>query len=227
MKLTHITILGIAAIMLAWALNGMLKKPAGLDAVAVTLGTPSATPIEASATPIEASGIAILDAAGAAIASIEPGSPTRIAFAQGGKAFQSSVKENGKRKYKLADGSTAFQIKEKDQGFKLRDAGDKLLWKVKLGDSGKIKVSDNEESDRPIVLKTHSRSVSVEDDGKKLGEVRFDRAAGETRVTDADGALKYVIKSAKTSPGFGLLLSARVPKEAAAVLVAELLIRGR
>lgn len=178
----------------------------------------------AGATPIT-----VVDPKGAQIAYIDCGDPIEVRFGGAGspKVLQGKIHESGKRKYKKPDGSLAYKVKFDNDGFKLRNENEKMLWKVKDGTPGKIKVSDNEEGLRPIVIKHHDNSISVEDDGVPLGKIRYDEKTGVTKITTHAGKVVYEIKTGKPTAAFGLLLVNRIPVGEATVLEAELLIRGR
>ena len=57
-----------------------------------------------------------------------------------------------KKKYFDKNNTVVYEIKYKSDGFKLRTASSKLLWKIKLYDN-KIKLSDNEENENPYEIK--------------------------------------------------------------------------
>lgn len=122
----------------------------------------------------------------------------------------------------------AFQVDPEPKGFKLEDSTGKLLWKVKFEPGkNKIKVSDNEQNDRPVVLTTDDGRVQVKDQDAKLGEVALRQGSSGSVVTDAADKPVVVVPNRVPSAAFGLFLVRRIPPEQRAVIQAELLARGR
>lgn len=132
----------------------------------------------------------------------------------------------GARTYQLASGSV--DVKPSDSGFKLRRSDGALLWKVKL-DEDKIKVSDNEENRGAWVLKTkYADKVKVLDPREtEIGEVKFYDDRGKAKVKDARDVELFESDTPRHSAALGVLLMSAVPREHQAVIVAELLGRGK
>ncbi len=134
-----------------------------------------------------------------------------------------------KRRYRRASTGAAFvEVKTSDNGFKVRTPDSRLLWKVKLDDD-KIKVSDNEENRNPWVLKTKydDKAKVLDPAEKEIGEVRFYKDSGKVKVKDAAGTERFTSATTKASASFGVLLMSGVPEEYRAIIMAEILARGR
>jgi hypothetical protein len=145
------------------------------------------------------------------------------------RALRGEPRESGKRKYTLDGGEALLEVKPGDEGdFKLRGPDGSLRWKVKIDDQ-KIRVSDNEQNDRPFELKKREGDrVKVFGPGDvELGNVRVDSAGGRTVVEDASGKELYVVDTSTPSGAWGVLLLDRVPDVQRQVLIAEILARGR
>ena len=118
-------------------------------------------------------------------------------------------------------------MKPGDDSFKLRTAQGQLLWKLKTSGQGKTLIADNEAASNPVQLRIEATRVSVEDQGRKLGEVVFDAGASEAQVSDAAGKLLFRVRANKLSAAFGLLLIQRIPPAERVILQAEMLAAGR
>jgi hypothetical protein len=136
------------------------------------------------------------------------------------------TEKGGARTYPFASG--AVEVKPGDSGFKLRRAGGALLWKVKLDDD-KIKVSNNEENRDPWVLKTkYDDKVKILDPHEaEIGEVKFYDDRGVAKVKNAGGAELFESATKRHTAALGVLMMKDVPREQQAVIVAELLARGK
>lgn len=150
-----------------------------------------------------------------------------IAFTENGTARElfGELRDNGKRKYTFGDGQFLYEVKAGDDGFKLRNPDGSLRWKVKLY-ADKVKVSDNEQNERPFELKSRADRVKVVGPGEKdLGDVRF--AAGKIEVKGTDGRVVSTQPAAKLSAAYGVMLLETIPFRERCILVAELLSRDR
>lgn len=133
-------------------------------------------------------------------------------------------KDSGKVKYANDAGKTIYEIKPSDDGFKLRTAEGKLLWKVKFYDA-KVKVSDNEENLNPWQLKSNGVDrIKVEHADRKVGSVKFYADTRKVKLKDADGQELYQINDATLSFAFGAGFI-EMPKDQQGVLMLELLKR--
>lgn len=83
------------------------------------------------------------------------------------EVYTSKKTKADKKKYYDANDNVVYEIKYKPDGFKLRTATSKLLWKIKLYDD-KIKISDNEENLNPYEIKiiNGEEAKLVKDDAK-------------------------------------------------------------
>jgi hypothetical protein len=153
-----------------------------------------------------------------------------IAFAENGEMAElfGERRDDGKRKYTIGDGPVLYEIKpDKDSdGFKLRGADGKLRWKVKIAPD-KIKISDNENNDRPFELKAKegNRMKVVAPVDREIGNVRY--VQNQIEVENAEGRVIYGTRSPKFAGAYGALLCTTIPLRERYILVAELLSRGR
>ena len=148
-----------------------------------------------------------------------------IVFA--GQTIRGEIRDSGKRKYSVGGSAVAWEVKPSDEGgFKLRTADGRLRWKVKVTPE-KIKISDNEENRNPYELKVREGGrVKVVGPGEKeLGNVRF--ASSKIVVENAAGEKQFEIPATSASGAYGVLLLDAIPPQERAILVAEILARGR
>ena len=149
-----------------------------------------------------------------------------VDIALGSETLSGEEKDSGKRKYSVG-GNVAYEIKPNEEGgFKLRTPDGKLRWKVKVS-ADKIKISDNEENKNPFELKVKEagRFKVVAPGDKELGNVRF--ANGKIEVENAAGQKQFEIAASAPSSAYGVLLLDAIPQQERAILIAELLSRGR
>jgi len=194
------------------------------DETSETAPAPAAVRAE---TPLAADSAEVRNPSGAVLATLKTGSVLEAVLgpADRSRTLRGTLRENGKREYAQVGGASLGEVKPGDEGFKLKTPDSRLLWKVKLKD-GKIKISDNEENARPVVVKVREGFLEVENDGVAAGTVRYDAAAGVARVLDATGAEVGSVKARGLSAGWALLLVARMPEAERCVLQLELLSRG-
>ena len=145
------------------------------------------------------------------------------------RELRGEPRESGKRKYSIGGGAVTYEVKpdSDSDGFKLRTADGKLRWKVKVTPE-KIKISDNEQNDRPFELKAREgdRVKVFAPVDREVGNVRFDRAASKTEVEDAAGTTLFRVDKTTKSGAYGVLLF-DIPQTERAILLAEILSRGR
>ncbi len=154
-------------------------------------------------------------------------SGSNVDITYGGAKLHGATRDTGKRKYTVNGGAVAYEVKPNDEGgFKLRTADGKLLWKVKITPE-KIKISDNEENNNPFELKVKDggRTKVVAPGDKELGNVRYDGTNIE--VENAAGQKQFTIPATASSGAYGVLLLDAIPAEQRAILIAEILSRGR
>ena len=117
-----------------------------------------------------------------------------------------------------------YEVKPDDdsEGFKLRLFDGALRWKVKVT-TEKIKISDNEQNDKPFELKPKDggRTKVVAPGDVELGNVRG------ANVENAASKTLFTIDGDSASGAFGVLLMERIPLEEQLMLIAELRSRGR
>lgn len=152
-----------------------------------------------------------------------------IAFTGNGqpRVLAGDSRDSGKRKYHIDSGAVLFEVKPGDDaGFKLRTVDGKLRWKVKVT-AEKIKISDNEENERPFELKLRDagRVKVVAPGDREVGNVRV--SGTKVEVENAAGTKLYVIDGATPSAAYGVLLLEDLDTVERYILLAELLSRGR
>ncbi len=150
-----------------------------------------------------------------------------IDIAVASQKLRGETRDSGKRKYTVDGGAVSYEIKPNEEGgFKLRTADGKLLWKVKVSED-KIKISNNEENQNPFELKGREGGrVKVVGPGEKeLGNVRFD--GSKIEVENAAGQKQFEVAATAPAGAYGVLLLDAIPQQERAILVAELLSRGR
>ena len=153
------------------------------------------------------------------------GDNVNITFA--GQQIRGEIRDSGKRKYSVGGGPVAWEVKPSDEGgFKLRTADGRLRWKVKVTPE-KIKISDNEENKNPYELKVRDGGrVKVVGPGEKeLGNVRFN--GSKIEVENAAGQKQFEVAATSASGAYGVLLLEAIPAQERAILIAEILSRGR
>ncbi|MEA2490446.1 MAG: hypothetical protein QOH21_2238 [Acidobacteriota bacterium] len=154
---------------------------------------------------------------------------TQIAFTENGQqhVLTGESRDTGKRKYHIDSGAVLFEIKPGDgDGFKLRTPDGALRWKVKIT-AEKVKISDNNENDRPFELKLREagRVKVVAPVDRELGNVRVSGAKIE--VENAGGTKLYTIDGATSEAAYGVLLLDEIDPVQRYILLAELLSRGK
>lgn len=181
---------------------------------------------QASAGPAPSSSITVRANDAAEVLTIANAGDT-IDIAAGAQKLRGETRDSGKRKYSVDGGPVSYEIKPNEEGgFKLRTADGRLLWKVKVS-AEKIKISNNEENKDPFELKVRegNRVKVVAPGEKELGNVRFDGAKIE--VENAAGQTQFEVASTTPSGAYGVLLLDAIPQQERAILVAEILARGR
>jgi hypothetical protein len=187
----------------------------------------------ASTAPAPSGSIVVRGADGAEAISIRESDAevVEISFTEAGqkRELRGEPRDNGKRKYSVGGGAVSYEVKPDNDsdGFKLRTADGKLRWKVKVAPE-KIKISDNEQNDRPFELKVRDgdRVKVVAPVDREVGNVRFDRAASKTEVENAAGTTVFRVEGPTPSGAYGVLLLDMNQTERA-ILLAEILSRGR
>ncbi|MGD1846520.1 MAG: hypothetical protein ACFB10_14125 [Salibacteraceae bacterium] len=77
-----------------------------------------------------------------------------------------------KRKYYDSNGNLHYSVKYKTDGFKLRDANEQLLWKVKVN-NGRIKIANDEAMQNAYKIKqSESGKIKISHQEKEIKTVR-------------------------------------------------------
>lgn len=122
-----------------------------------------------------------------------------------------------KRKYRNSSDQVNFVTKYSDSGFKLRDAQEKLIWKVKSYEEY-LKISDNEEMENAFRIGfSGSGKLKVKRDGEEQYVARFDPKAAQYKIGN------YYLRSFKNSLSSGILLIEEIPLKERLILAAEVL----
>lgn len=126
-----------------------------------------------------------------------------------------------KRKYRNRSDQVTFVTKYSDSGFKLRNAQEELIWKVKLYDDY-LKLSDNEAMENAFRLGfSDSGKLKVKKDGAEQYVARFDPNAPQYKIGN------YSLRNFKNSLASGMLLIEEIPFKERMVLAAEVLKSGK
>lgn len=139
--------------------------------------------------------------------------PPKVQF--GSETYTAKEKED-KRKY-YSNGTQRYEVKLKDDTYKLRDAGSKLLWKVKTYPD-KIKIADNEENLNPYEVKNNNGAIEVSKDGKFINTMKV--AGNEISV---NGQPAYKISQTSDSFALGILSIEQIPMDQRLLLLTEFL----
>lgn len=141
------------------------------------------------------------------------------------EVLTSKMTKADKKKYYNSSNNVVFEIKYKPDGFKLRTAASKLLWKIKLYDT-KIKISDNEENLNPYEIKILSnQEAKLEKDGTVLARTSYNIDKKEQVISsNTTGAPEFYKKSYAPS----LLISqiSEIPEQQKQILINELILKG-
>lgn len=111
------------------------------------------------------------------------------------------VKED-KRKYYDQNNIHVYSVKYKEEGFKLRDAMETLLWKVKFKE-GKIKIADNEEMNDAFEIKLkEDHRIKIEKSGQELFSLKIPiNASTPVKIGD-----DYLVSGLGYSTAAGVLM---------------------
>lgn len=158
----------------------------------------------------------VSDAAGKQLGSFSA-NPPKIQVE--GKTFTAKEKE-GKRKY-YDNGTLTYEVKMNDEGFKLKDASSKLLWKVKIYPD-KIKVSNNEENTNPYEIRNNGGVIEVKKDDAKFSTIKID---GTNVMVNEKKA--YTFSKNLDSFAVGILSIGEIPMDQRIFILAEYLIQKK
>ncbi|WP_294269433.1 hypothetical protein [uncultured Chryseobacterium sp.] len=137
----------------------------------------------------------------------------------GSETYTAKEKED-KRKY-YSNGTQRYEVKLKDDTYKLRDAGSKLLWKVKTYPD-KIKIANNEENLNPYEIKNNNGAIEVSKDGKVINTMKV--TGNEISV---NGQPAYKISKTSDSFALGILSIDQIPMDQRLLLLTEFLYQNK
>ena len=185
---------------------------------------PPSRPRQAAQTSVSAA-FAVTAADGHSLLEItQQGSDVIVSFVADGtrQSLRGQVRDNGKRKYSGSDGAVVIEVKSSDDGFKIRTAAGKLLWKIEKTPE-KVKISDNEENRNPYELKVEDERIKVYAPAEHfLGEVKFHGDKQRIEVKDAGNHEVCRGAAMNVELFYGVALLDRVPPRERAVIMAEL-----
>jgi hypothetical protein len=234
-----VTIGTFVGVMLGVACRSRENKPS--QAPVAAAGASSAVPIPRAPASPPAGGNEIelsVRAKGRPWVTIDRHGDT-VTISAGEHHLVGELRADGKRKYSAAAGGPVLlEVKPRSpddvgssdatEGFKLRGADGKLLWKVKVG-ADKIKITADEEGTRAFVISSkHAPSVTVQGlDGQALGTIRANAQTQELVGQDAAGGELFRVTTDLPARYLGVLLVEGVPLRDRGVIVAELAARWR
>jgi hypothetical protein len=113
-------------------------------------------------------------------------------------------------------------------GFKIRDPGGKLLWKVKF-DNDKVKIADNEEMTNAWSVKMHPDHAKAYDAKNiEIGEAKANKDSGKVKIKDAHGKELFVVEvGTRMTAAYGVLLLKDIPEQQRELLAGEVFIHGK
>ncbi|MDY8136032.1 hypothetical protein [Aquimarina sp. 2201CG5-10] len=139
--------------------------------------------------------------------------------------YTSKMTKADKKKYYNANNNVVFEVKYKSDGFKLRTASSKLLWKIKLYDN-KIKISDNEENLNPYEIKLiNSSEAKLVKEDTKLARLTYDVASKTQTITTTHETKSKEIKG-KYSPSLLVNNISEIPDDQKKIIMDELVLKG-
>ncbi|MDY3319778.1 hypothetical protein PG637_10255 [Riemerella anatipestifer] len=135
------------------------------------------------------------------------------------KIYESKSKGDKKKYY--SNGAFTYEVKLKDDGFKLRNAESKLLWKVKIYPD-KIKISDNEESTNPFEIKNRNGSIEIIKNEHKIATITI--KDGKVNV---NGKESYIISPTNNQYVLGVLGIEEIPMNQRLFIILEYFCRTK
>jgi hypothetical protein len=156
-----------------------------------------------------------------------------LSFEGTNSVFKGRTEVADRVKYKEVAGEAGekqlvAEVKIKPDSVKLVDEKEALIWKVRFNDD-KIKISDNEDGNNSceIKIKSADKGEIRDQSGNEIGNVRFYSDNGKLKVKDAAGAEILVTKDSQFSLAPGVILFKHIPLAHRAIIISEILRRGR
>jgi hypothetical protein len=137
----------------------------------------------------------------------------------GDKIYQPKEKAE-KRKY-YYNGNLCYEVKGSEDGFKLKNAESKLLWKIKLYPD-KIKIADNEENTNSFEIKNKTGKIEITRNNEKIASVKINDLS--LLIDDKE---TYKISQSNQSFILGVLAINQIPMEHRFFIIAEYLHRNK
>lgn len=139
--------------------------------------------------------------------------------------YTSKMTKADKKKFYDANNNVVYEIKYKPDGFKLRTASSKLLWKIKLYDA-KIKISDNEENLNPYEIKLVNNSTAklVKND-TKLARLTYTASSNTQTITSRNGLEPKEIKG-NYAPSLLINMISEISEDQKKIIINELVLKG-
>ncbi len=165
--------------------------------------------------------IQIYDPTGDLLGMISPGKNALIKTPT--LALKGSYTKSDKKKYRSGKGTYA-EVKMKDYGFKVRKANGDLLWKVKIMDDGRLKISDNEEGLNAYKLSiSDSGDLKLKKDEQEITRSPFDPNDGHLQLID--GQTIKINPNAHPPINWGVFLIPDIEPIHQLIIITELLSR--
>lgn len=139
--------------------------------------------------------------------------------------YTSKMTKADKKKYYNSNGDVVFEIKYKPDGFKLRTASSKLLWKIKLYEQ-KIKISDNEENLNPYEIKIlNTHEAKLEKGNQVLGRTSYNTDKKEQVISTKNEATPVFINKSY-SHSLLVMKIPSIPEDQKQIIIDELILKG-
>lgn len=140
-------------------------------------------------------------------------------------SYTSKMTKSDKKKYFDNNKNVVYEIKYKPDGFKLRTASSKLLWKLKLYDD-KVKISDNEENLNPYEIKlTGTYKAKLVKNDETLARTSYDLESKKQSISSIIDAQPEFLQSSY-SPSLLVNSISEIPKDQKQILINELKAKG-
>jgi hypothetical protein len=142
-----------------------------------------------------------------------------LTILSGDKVYEPKEKAE-KRKY-YNNGVLSYEVKGSEDGFKLKDAESKLLWKIKLYPD-KIKISDNEENTNPFEIKNKNGTTEINRNNEKIAAVKINDL--KIFINDKE---TYKLSQGNQSFVLGVLAIDQIPLEQRIFIISEYMFRNK
>ncbi|MBL3657255.1 hypothetical protein [Fulvivirga sediminis] len=137
----------------------------------------------------------------------------------GDQTLLGELKRSDKRKYYNQADQHHYSVKYKGlEGFKLRNANEEILWKIKIKD-GKISIANNEEMNNAFDIRLYDdKRVKLKKGDEEIAAIRFDADNEFLKVGQ-----QYFLRNFRHSMASGVLLIPGMNEVEKFVICAEIL----